>query len=59
MSQYAIVETGSKQYRVEPNNVIEVEKLEIPVSQKEVSLEKILLVRDGDRIEASRNQCRV
>ena len=51
MSNYAIVETGSKQYRVEPKSVIEIEKLEIPEGQKEVTLDKVLLVRNGDDIQ--------
>ena len=50
MLTYAIVETGSKQYRVEPKTLIEVEKLSIPQGQKEVALEKVLFVRSGDQI---------
>ncbi len=51
MSTYAIIETGSKQYRVEPKQVLEIERLEIPKDQKEVSLEKVLLIRDGDKVQ--------
>ena len=51
MSQYAIVETGSKQYWVEPKAIIEVELLEIPAGQKEVSLNKVLLVKAGDKVQ--------
>ncbi len=51
MSNYAIIETGSKQYRVEPKTVIEVEKLNIPEGQKEVSLDKVLLVRKGEDVQ--------
>lgn len=51
MSNYAIIETGSKQYRVELKSVIEVEKLEIPEGQKEVTLDKVLLVRKGDDVQ--------
>ena len=47
MSSFAIIETGSKQYRVEPKQVIEVELLELPEKKKEVALEKVLLVGDG------------
>ena len=50
MSQYAIVSTGSKQYRVEPKNVIEIERLNLPENQKEVSLEQVLFIRDGEKI---------
>lgn len=50
MSRYAIIETGSKQYKVEPKSVIEVELLTLPEGAKEVSLDKVLLVRDGDNV---------
>ena len=51
MSQYAIIESGSKQYRVEPKSVLEIEKLEIPEGQKQVTLDKVLLVRKGEDIQ--------
>ncbi len=50
MSRYAIIETGSKQYRVEPKDVIEVEKLFVAEGKKEVALDKVLLVSDGKSI---------
>ncbi len=50
MSRYAIVETGSKQYRVEPKDVIEVERLTVPEGQKEIALEKVLFAQDGDKV---------
>lgn len=50
MSRYAIIETGSKQYKVEPKSIIEIEKLTLPEGAKEVSLDKVLLVRDGDNV---------
>ena len=50
MSSYAIIASGSKQYRVEPKTVIEVEKLEIPENQKEISLNQVLFLRQGDNI---------
>ena len=37
MSNYAIVETGSKQYWVEPKQVIEVELLDVVEGQKEIA----------------------
>lgn len=49
MSRYAIVETGSKQYRVEPQDVIEVERLTVPEGQKEIALDKVLFAQDGDK----------
>lgn len=51
MTTYAIVETGSKQYRVEPETVFEIEKLPVPPDQKEVVLENVLLVHDGKQIQ--------
>ena len=50
MPRYAIIETGSKQYKVEPKSIIEIEKLTLPEGAKEVSLDKVLLVRDGETV---------
>ncbi len=50
MSRYAIIETGSKQYKVEPNSVIEIERLKMSEGQKEVALDRVLLVRDGETV---------
>lgn len=51
MSTFAIVETGSKQYWVEPNSVIEVEKLDLAPDTKTVELENVLFFRDGDNVK--------
>lgn len=51
MSKYAIIETGSKQYRVEPQTVLEIEKLEIAENQTEITLENVLLVADGENVK--------
>lgn len=40
---YAIIETGSKQYKVEKNDTIEVERLELGKA-KEVKLDKVLFI---------------
>ena len=50
MPSYAIIETGSKQYRVEPNGMLEIEKFEIPEEPKEISLDKVLFLRDGENV---------
>ena len=42
---YAIVETGSKQYKVAKNDTIEVEKLKYGET-KEVKLDKVLFISD-------------
>lgn len=46
---YAIVESGSKQYRVEPGQTIDIEKLPVMVGDK-VTLERVLLVADNDQV---------
>ena len=51
MANYAIVETGSKQYWVEPKQVIEVELLESAEGEKEVILDQVLLVQDGGQVK--------
>ncbi len=48
---YAIVETGGKQYRVEPQAVVEVEKLDQGVGE-EVVLDRVLLVNTNEQIKA-------
>lgn len=42
---YAIVETGSKQYKVSKGDIIEVEKLNLKKA-KEVKLDKVLFISD-------------
>ena len=48
---YAIVETGSKQYRVEPKTILEIEKFPVAEGQKEVALDKVLFIRSGENIQ--------
>jgi large subunit ribosomal protein L21 len=50
---YAIVKTGGKQYRVQPGDVLEVELLDGDKG-KEIALEEVLLVADGDRIQVGK-----
>jgi large subunit ribosomal protein L21 len=50
---YAVVESGGKQYRVSVGETIDVERL--PVAEGEsVSLEKVLLLADGDEIKVGK-----
>lgn len=42
---YAVIESGGKQYRVAPGDVIRVERLEVPAGES-VELERVLLVAD-------------
>lgn len=46
---YAIVRTGAKQYRVQAGDVLEVELLD-GEKGKEIALEDVLLVADGETI---------
>jgi len=48
---YAVIRTGGKQYRVEPGQRLEVERLGAE-SDAEVELAPVLLV-DGDRVRAT------
>ncbi len=49
MSQYAVIETGSKQYRVAPGDAIVIEKLKGVEAGQQVEFRNVLLVR-GDQI---------
>ncbi|MBK5091990.1 MAG: 50S ribosomal protein L21 [Actinobacteria bacterium] len=49
---YAVIRTGSKQYRVSPGDVITVEKLDVPEGKK-CSFEDVVLFHDGDKVVAS------
>lgn len=49
MSNYAIVETGSKQYWVEPDAVIEVEKL-AGTEKGQVELDRVLFLKNGEKV---------
>lgn len=46
---YAIVETGGKQYRVEPGQTVRVERLDLEEGA-EVTLDKVLLVSADDQV---------
>lgn len=49
---YAVIRTGSKQYRVSPGDMITVERLEVPKGGK-CSFEDVLLYHDGDKVMAA------
>lgn len=46
---YAIVETGGKQYKVSPGQVIDVERLDVAEGNT-IELDRVLLVADGEKI---------
>ncbi|OYT69287.1 MAG: 50S ribosomal protein L21 [Armatimonadetes bacterium JP3_11] len=47
---YAIIQTGGKQYRVEPNTVLSVEKIDAEPGA-EVEISEVLMVRTDDGIK--------
>lgn len=47
MTTYAIIETGSKQYWVEPKSVLDVELLKDAEGKKEIVLDRVLFYTDG------------
>ncbi len=49
---YAVIETGGKQYRVEPGDIIDVERL--PGAQDEVTFDRVLLVVGDDEVQVGR-----
>ena len=46
---YAVIESGGKQYRVAPGDVIRVERLDVAAGES-VDLGRILLVADGQNV---------
>jgi large subunit ribosomal protein L21 len=49
---YAVIRTGSKQYRVAPGDLITVEKLDVEEGKKH-SFEDVVLYHDGEKVIAS------
>jgi large subunit ribosomal protein L21 len=52
---YAVIRTGSKQYRVSPGDVITVEKLEVEPGKK-THFEDVVLYHDGKKLVANPKQ---
>ncbi|GIX46802.1 MAG: 50S ribosomal protein L21 [Candidatus Tectimicrobiota bacterium] len=50
---YAVIETGGRQYRVQPGDVIEVEKLPASVGET-VTLRQVLMIGDGEAVMLGR-----
>ncbi len=46
---YAIIETGGKQYKVTPGEIIDVERLNVTEGNT-VELDKVLLIAEGDKV---------
>jgi len=43
---YAVIQTGGKQYKVKEGDIIEIEKIPVPKTKKEVALGEVLLAVD-------------
>ena len=48
---YAVIKTGGRQYKVEPGQVVRVNKLEGKVGDS-LTLAEVLLVKDGEALKA-------
>ena len=46
---YAVIQTGGKQYRVQPGETVQVEKLDAEVG-KTVEFTEVLMVADGEHV---------
>jgi len=47
---YAIIETGGKQHRVKPGEILKVEKIEAATGAS-IDFDKVLLVSDGENVQ--------
>ena len=47
---YAVIQTGSKQYKVKEGDVISIEKIHVPKTKKEVTLDDVLLGVDKKEV---------
>lgn len=47
--QYSIVQIGSRQYKIEPGQTIEIDRLN--GDAKKISVDKVLLKVDGDKVQ--------
>lgn len=48
---YAVIETGGKQYRVAPGDVIDVEHLPVDDEEASVTFDRVLMVRDDEAVK--------
>lgn len=46
---YAVIETGGKQHRVQPGEILKVEKIEAATGDT-ITFDKVLLVSDGQKV---------
>ncbi|MCS7337535.1 MAG: 50S ribosomal protein L21 [Verrucomicrobiae bacterium] len=50
---YAVIETGSKQYRVEAGQKLEIERLETKAGES-VTFDRVLMINDGGKVVVGR-----
>ena len=48
---YAVIETGGKQYKVAPGDVLDVEHLPVDDEEATVTFERVLMVRDDNDVQ--------
>lgn len=48
---YAVIETGGKQYRVEPGDVLDIERLELAEQSSELRFDRVLMVKDDKNVQ--------
>ena len=48
---YAVIEQGSKQYKVAKGDVINIELTDVPADAKTIELDKVLFVSDGKKVQ--------
>ena len=48
---YAVIETGGKQYKVSPGDVLDVEHLPVDDENATVTFDRVLMVRDDDDVQ--------
>lgn len=51
---HAVIETGGKQYRIEPGDEINVEKLAEAEAGNQIAFQKVLAAGDGEDLEIGR-----
>lgn len=47
---YAVIESGGKQHRVEPGEILNLEKIDVPTGES-IDFDKVLLVADDDGLK--------
>jgi large subunit ribosomal protein L21 len=48
---YAVIEQGSKQYKVSPGDSLDIELTEVAQDAKSIELSKVLLISDGSNVK--------